>query len=265
MRVAGLLSEPVNANFESIFEVGVDEMLWDDMLKNERIWPTVSEVWQYRRHVYQTVKEQVIDKYFDDDCDGIAVSWQHPLWSVFMGMEHERIHMETSSVLFREMPRHLVQTPEFWPPLHPSSTKTTIAPSTSQPKTSHPVVGQDFPVNEMIAVDQSHDITLGKPDIFPSYGWDNEYGTRTVHVPPFAASQCMISNGEYWQFVADGAGYRTRSYWCDQGWAWRTFRNAKWPFFWQPAGPEGSHEYQLRTIFDIVPMPWDWPVDVGMR
>jgi len=32
LRVAGVLADPVNPYFESIFEVGVDEMLWDDMV-----------------------------------------------------------------------------------------------------------------------------------------------------------------------------------------------------------------------------------------
>lgn len=70
----------------------------------------------------------------------------------------------------------------------------------------------------------------------------------------------MITNGEYYQFVKEG-GYRTQEYWCDDGWAWRTHRNLKWPFFWQQVGPAGSHEYNLRTIFDVVSMQWDWPVD----
>ena len=34
LRVSGVLSKPVNAYFESIFEVGVDEMLWDDMVSH---------------------------------------------------------------------------------------------------------------------------------------------------------------------------------------------------------------------------------------
>lgn len=34
LRVSGVLDKPVNPYFESIFEVGVDEMLWDDMHKN---------------------------------------------------------------------------------------------------------------------------------------------------------------------------------------------------------------------------------------
>jgi hypothetical protein len=40
LRVAGVLENAVNAYFESIFEVGVDEMLWDDMHKNDMVWPT---------------------------------------------------------------------------------------------------------------------------------------------------------------------------------------------------------------------------------
>ncbi|KAL7564184.1 hypothetical protein ACA910_021614 [Epithemia clementina (nom. ined.)] len=277
LRVAGLLSRPVNQYFESIFEVGVDEMLWDDMHKNDMLWPMVSQVWHYRRQVYQTVTQQVIQQQFSDYDHGTnaVVDQSNPLWALFMAMEHERIHLETSSVLFRETPHHLVQTPHYWPSLHPSASskfdasleKSIHTPPRSAShdhyKTSHPITGGDYPANAMVEIPNELTITLGKPLDFPSFGWDNEYGTRTVTVPPFAASQYMISNGEYWHFVADGAGYRTREYWCDQGWAWRTFRNAKRPSFWQPAGPDGSHEYRLRTIFDVIPMPWDWPVDVN--
>jgi len=72
----------------------------------------------------------------------------------------------------------------------------------------------------------------------------------------------MVTNGEFFQFVTDG-GYRNEKYWCDDGWAWRTHRNMKWPFFWEPSGPSGSNEYSLRAIFEVVPMQWDWPVDVN--
>lgn len=41
LRVAGLLSEPVNELFEHIFETGVDEMAWDDLSKNDMLWPMV--------------------------------------------------------------------------------------------------------------------------------------------------------------------------------------------------------------------------------
>ena len=106
------------------------------------------------------------------------------------------------------------------------------------------------------------DIDVGKPAAFPSYGWDNEYGERRVEVLSFQATENMITNGELWHFVADG-GYRSEKYWCEDGWDWRTHRNMKWPFFWQPCGPSGSNEFSLRAIFEVIPMQWDWPVDVN--
>lgn len=100
----------MNAYFESIFEIGVDEMLWDDMHKNDMLWPTVSEVHEYRKQVYETVANAIMTHPSLDDSDGpVTVDQNHPMWALFMGFEHERIHLETSSVLFRETPYHLVQ------------------------------------------------------------------------------------------------------------------------------------------------------------
>jgi 5-histidylcysteine sulfoxide synthase/putative 4-mercaptohistidine N1-methyltranferase len=255
LRVSKVLPKPVNAYFESIFEVGVDEMLWDDMNKNDMLWPTVSEVHEYRQQVYKTIVDAILNHPSLDQRNGpVKVDQDHPMWALFMGFEHERIHMETSSVLFRETPYHLVQTPQHWPPIHPS------AFNDASP-TSNPIETLDYPANRMIAVDNGT-VDLGKPADFPSFGWDNEYGERNMDVPPFFASEHMITNGEYWQFV-DNGGYRNREYWCDDGWAWRSHRNLKWPFFWEPAGPAGSNKFSLRTIFKIVPMPWSWPVDVN--
>ena len=71
----------------------------------------------------------------------------------------------------------------------------------------------------------------------------------------------MVTNGEYFDFVKAG-GYRRKEYWCEDGWAWRSHRNMKWPFFWTAVGPAGSHEYGLRAIYEEIPMQWDWPADV---
>lgn len=230
-------------------------MLWDDMHKNDMVWPTVSEVYEYRKDVYDAVVEAIMTHPSLEDNGGkdpVVVNQEHPMWALFMGFEHERIHLETSSVLFRETPIELVQRPECWPPLHPSVGEYST-------KTTQPLEGVDYPKNSMVPV-EGRAVHLGKPLDFPSYGWDNEYGERTVEVPNFQASKYMITNGEFWQFVAEG-GYRNKEYWCDDGWAWRQYRNMKWPFFWKPLGPQGSHEYGLRTIFEEIPMQWDWPVD----
>jgi len=252
LNVAGLLQGGINRYFEDIFEVGVDEMRWDDMSKNAMDWPSVSEVHEYRQEVYRTVTK-AIDMHIGDS-GARQVGPDHPLWALFMAFEHDRIHLETSSVLFRELPLNLVRAPEYWPKPHESAYKSEVRPG-------NPRVGQDYAQNALVPINGGT-VRIGKDREQMSYGWDNEYGVRTLQVPDFEASQMMVSNGEFYEFVRDG-GYRERDYWTEDGWGWRTFRNAKWPAFWEQAGPAGKHEYRLRTVFEEVDMPWSWPVNVN--
>jgi hypothetical protein len=64
----------------------------------------------YRRTVYALVRQAILT------CPGLEpgklpVTWDSPEWALFMGFEHERIHIETSSVLVRELPLRLVRSP----------------------------------------------------------------------------------------------------------------------------------------------------------
>jgi 5-histidylcysteine sulfoxide synthase len=254
LRVAGLLKDPINPYFESVFEVGVDEMSWDDLSKNKMPWPTVAEVHDYRRKVYRAVSgliQSVPEEAFRN------INSSSPLWALVMCMEHERIHLETSSVLLSEMPKEFLTFPARLPKYHP-----TVELDTAKLVTA-PIAGVHFPHNEMINVGEWTG-TLGKPADFPCYGWDNEYGCRSYTAPAFNASKFKISNGEFLDFVKAG-GYSNRSFWSTAGWEWRAFRNAKWPFYWQPTGPQGLHQYHLRLIFDVVAMPWSWPASVNLH
>ena len=253
LRVAGLIEKPLNPYFERLFETGVDEMRWDDMSKNEMRWPSIQEVHAYRQQVYRTVRD-VIEIHPDLAADHAPIHQNHPLWALFMGFEHERIHLETSSVLIRELPLNLVRRPTEWPPLHPSAAR-------EEPPAFPPRTGVDYPPNTFITV-PGQPVALGKPADWPSYGWDNEYGRRETTVQPFQASRSLVSNGEFHEFVVAG-GYREPRYWSETGWDWRTFRNLKWPTFWVSDGPAGLHRYKLRTLFEVIDMPWDWPVDVN--
>lgn len=251
LRVAGLIAEPLNPYFERIFETGVDEMRWDDMSKNAMRWPAFDEAQDYRKAVYALVS-RVIDEH-----PGLAdghppITQQDPLWALFMGFEHERIHLETSSVLIHELPLRLVRRPADWAPLHPSAAKPSAFP---------PVAGRDYPDMDLLPVGAAS-LHIGKPADWPSYGWDNEYGARRVDTQPFRAGRGLVTNGEFWEFVAAG-GYREQGWWSDTGWAWRTYRNLKWPTFWVPDGPAGSHQFRLRTLFEVIDMPWDWPAEVN--
>jgi hypothetical protein len=68
----------------------------------------------------------------------------------------------------------------------------------------------------------------------------------------------LVSNAEYLQFVTDG-GYSEKSYWTDEGWAWKSYKNATMPLFWI----KDNGKYSLRLVAEIIPMPWSWPVEVN--
>ncbi|MBY0355602.1 MAG: 5-histidylcysteine sulfoxide synthase [Rickettsiales bacterium] len=243
LRVAGVLDGPLNAEYEALFETGVDEMRWDDLHEGaQHIWPSVVEVREYRRQAYRLLVN-LIKTHPLLEPQHLPITQQSPMWALVMGFEHERIHLETSSVLIRELPIEMVQRPEAWPAYRFSN-----APSA-------------MPHNAMRDV-SAQTVTLGKPDAWPSFGWDNEYGAEAREVAAFSASECLISNAEFLEFMKSG-GYSQQKYWSPMGWEWRRFRNVMKPAFWEKNGPTGSHLYKLRTVFEVIDMQPDWPVNVN--
>lgn len=77
---------------------------------------------------------------------------------------------------------------------------------------------------------------LGKPHD-GSFGWDNEYDEHTVHVPQFRVQRYKVTNGDYFRFVREGAPI---------------------PHFWT----EHNGSFFLRGMFQMIPLPLDWPVYV---
>lgn len=232
LRVSGVIDHRVDARIESMMAIGVDEMSWDDLDKTKYEWASVAEVQTYR----DTVRELVDGVIRNADLT-IPIDWDSPLWIVMMGIEHERIHLETSSVLIRQLPIDKVQPQADWP---------------------HCPDAGDAPENELVDVAGGR-VQLGKDRQHPLYGWDNEYGSHEVAVDAFKASRYQVSNGEFLAFVEDG-GYDNESLWTDEGWRWRTFKRAAHPLFWVPSGDAG---YRYRTMLEEIDMPWNWPVDVN--
>ncbi len=243
LRLAGLIQEPINPYFEQLFETGVDEMSWDDISKNEMDWPSVREVVEYRRTAYKIVREMIETMPALEEGHQ-PITLENPAWALFLAFEHERIHIETSSVLLRELPLSLLRQPEAWPPPHPSA------------------FAESQTINNQLIPVPAETVTVGKSIEEPLFGWDNEYGKRQVRVRSFQANQYLVTNGEFYQFVVAG-GYQEPKYWTEQGWAWRQSHNVKWPTFWVADGPAGLHQYRLRIIFEVVDMPWSWPVAVN--
>lgn len=259
LRLAGLIKDPVDLYLEKVLETGVDEMSWDDMSKNEMNWPKVSEVHAYRKKVYSIIRELILthpalEKNSDAQKLMLKNKQDHPLWALWMGFEHEKIHFETSSVLIRELPIELVETPKYWPNLHPSA---------NEKVNTFPIKGPDYAESSWKRLN-AQVVKIGKNRNESSFGWDNEYGYREVQIKDAELSTFQVSNGEYYEFVKSGA-YIDDKYWQPEGLMWRKFRNTKRPTFWVAVGPEGLHEYKLRTIFSIIDMPWNWPAEVNFH
>ncbi|MFT4273682.1 MAG: 5-histidylcysteine sulfoxide synthase [Pantoea sp.] len=230
------LDHRVDDRIEAMMAIGVDEMSWDDLDDSHYAWPTVAEVRDYRGKVKTLVSEFIQTMPLE-----LPIDWDSPAWVILMGIEHERIHLETSSVLMRQLPIEWVQPQAHWP----------ICPQARYDR-------HNVPANALIAMPGGR-VQQGKTD--DTYGWDNEYGSQLTELKPFKASKMLVSNAEYFNFVAAG-GYQERRWWDDEGWGWRAFAEADMPTFWV-GDIQQPDQLKLRLMTEEVAMPWDWPAEVN--
>lgn len=227
-----IIKDRMNADFESIFAIGVDEMSWDDMENSSYIWPKVDEVREYRAKV-----KAIVNNLIDTLPLTLPITQESSMWIILMGIEHERIHIETSLVLHRQMPINFVKDSDYFTPCN---------------------LGGLAPKNEMITL-KGKNITLGvNKSEHKLYGWDNEYGTFSEEVSDFKTSKYLVSNAEFQEFV-DAGGYDNREFWDEEGEKFLELTGAKHPPFWVKDGDD----FKYRTLTQEIPMPQDWPVDVN--
>jgi 5-histidylcysteine sulfoxide synthase/putative 4-mercaptohistidine N1-methyltranferase len=229
LTLAGLITERINPKFESMFAVGVDEMSWDDVDDRNYDWPSSEEVRAYRSRVRSLVLKLIDELPLD-----LPIHWESPWWPILMGIEHERIHLETSSVLIRQHHiKYVISSPK-WLPC----------------KDDHYP-----PANTLVDIPPL-DIKLGKTDA--TYGWDNEYGTFETHCPAFQAAKYVTSNAEFLDFVEAG-GYSEDRFWDEEGLSWKKYSKATHPTFWF----QQNKAWKLRLMTEEISMPWSWPVEVN--
>lgn len=229
--VSKIIEQRLDPAIESMMAIGVDEMSWDDLDENHYDWPTVQQVRDYRAQVRKLVNGLITSLPLS-----LPIQWQDPLWIILMGIEHERIHLETSSVLIRQLPLDAVLPHAAW----------TLCPDTGE-----------APANRLLEV-PGGTVRQGREQPAPTYGWDNEYGELVTDVRTFKASQFLVSNREFLAFVEDG-GYQSASWWTQEGWQWLQFKRAAHPVFWV----KSADGYRYRSMLQEIAMPWDWPVDVN--
>ena len=231
LQVAGLINQRLNPHLESIFAVGVDEMSWDDLDEQHYDWPAIEEV-----RVYRAMMREQVEKVIHTLPLELPITWNSPWWAILMGIEHEYIHLETSSVLMRQLPLSLLREIPDWEPWEKSGLP---------------------PENRLLPVGEG-EVRLGKTHQNRLYGWDNEYGKHEILLKAFSAGKYLVSNHEFLPFV-EADGYDNPRWWTEEGDRWRRFAKIRHPCFWVA----DANNWKLRLIASERPMPWDWPVEVN--
>jgi 5-histidylcysteine sulfoxide synthase/putative 4-mercaptohistidine N1-methyltranferase len=221
----------VNNQIESVCAVGVDEMSWDDLSPDNYQWPSVEAVSEYRDQVKETVLSLI-----DSMPLTLPITQDSLAWVILMGCEHERIHIETSSVIMRMLDTDYLTSSNVWKDCTDSG---------------------KAPINALLSV-SGRSLILGKPDSNATYGWDNEYGRLPMDVSDFSASQYLVSNQEFMAFV-DAGGYKTPRFWTEEGQGWLDFSKSEMPRFWRRI----NGEYWQRNLTEEVLLPLSWPVEVN--
>ena len=127
-----------------------------------------------------------------------------PLERRWVAIEHRWMHAETLCYLLHQLP---------------ATAKRRIEARASSPAAPLEPRFIDIPAGRA---------TLGQRT--GSFGWDNEFPSRTVDVPAFAIGRTKVTNGEYLRFVADGGDAPPFWHRRDGGWwLWRMFDEVPLP------------------------------------
>ena len=170
--------------FDRLFAFGIDPPPGQLPADQPTDWPSLADV----RH-YQERTREIIDQVLDDA----------PEQLLHVAIEHRLMHAETFAYI-----------------LHQLEYSGKIAPDQGRPagRRTEPAVQPagllQIPAGPAL---------LGQQE--GAFGWDNEFQAQTVEVPAFSIAQHKITNGEYLEFVKQGA--EPPYFWADRG-AGRVFR-----------------------------------------
>lgn len=184
-------------SFDRLFAFGIDPEPGKQSSDSASDWPGVKEVDEYNRRTRATIDDLLA---------------QVPDQIAQVAIEHRLMHAETLAYLMHNLPRDKK-----------------VAPATAAVQDE-----ASAPSAEMVDI-PAGPATLGRSR--DRFGWDNEFDEHTVDVPAHRVAKYKVTNGEYLDFVREGAPP---------------------PHYWTDAG--GRRMY--RGMFETIPLPLDWPVYV---
>jgi formylglycine-generating enzyme required for sulfatase activity len=191
-----------HASFDKLFAFGIDPPPGQLPSDQPADWPRAAEVESYNRRV-----REEIDRWIDEV----------PEQLLHVAMEHRLMHAETFAYILHQLDYEKKIAP---------------APQPAAPPNRGPEGADAAP---FIPITRGP-ARLGRtPE--EGFGWDNEFPAMCVEVPEFAIAPHKVTNGEYLEFVRQGAAP---------------------PFFWARRGGEWFYRGMWREL----PLPLDWPVYV---
>ncbi len=219
-----------DATFDQLFAFGIDPVGGGLPTDTPQDWPVRAQVDAYCQRVRDAIDERLassFDSYTERPLETTRL--------LNVAIEHRLMHAETLAYMLHQLPPDRKFTRQDPP-----------APS-AEPATPR-----------MVQI-PSGTATLGlrRTEDNP-FGWDNEFEEYRVTVPGFRIDAHKVTNRDFLNFLSSG-GYQERSLWDDVGWNWLQSNGISHPAFWVfPCGRPF-----LRTMFDEIPLPLEWPVYVS--
>jgi ergothioneine biosynthesis protein EgtB len=237
-------------DLDQLFAFGIDPV--DDGFPTDQPgdWPSLDTVRAYASRARQQIDEALcgLADAAEFDRDGARAEASEQLLNV--AIEHRLMHAETLAYMLHQLPlAHKV-----------TDLRETVV--------THPE--RRDAVSSMVGV-PSGSAVLGMSRDAGQFGWDNEFGEMRIDVPAFEIDRHMVTNGAFLEFIEAG-GYREPKWWSEKDWAWKEAEQIEHPacWSWHEASVKTSDKangnasgWMLRTMFDEVPLPLDWPVYVS--
>jgi ergothioneine biosynthesis protein EgtB len=227
--VFGLTS--FHLEFDRLFAFGIDPVGGGLPTDQPSDWPSLERVREYVRRIRASLDDKLASAIAGEGYqrDGFPLDTL-----LHVAIEHRLMHVETLAYMLHQLPpgRKLPQS---------SPTALRISPF----------------VASMVHISAGL-VRLGLSRLIGVFGWDNEFEASTTDIPAFEIDRCMVSNGEFLQFLEDG-GYEKRELWSDANWEWKSKSRVSAPVFWR----KEDHGWLYRTMFNEIPLPLDWPVYVS--
>lgn len=179
--------------------------------------PTVRGVIDYRKAIDAEMLE-LISADLPVECNDLIV----------LGIHHEQQHQE---LFFTDL-------------------KYTWSLNPLNPVYSEKAYVEDMEIQNLDWIDMEEGIySIGH--VGEEFCFDNELGLHQVFLHKYSIRNCLVSNGEYMEFIQDG-GYNSYQFWHEEGWNWVRQNKINLPMYWIMKENE-FYQYTLSGIQKINP------------